>query len=147
MPTQTAAEWLALKSRIDTLAPVPAMPVYDPLATFTPPSNANGPQPFILVGDVRLDMERISIGKVSNGRVMHRRAGILMLTIQWPVALAVTHAQLMQAGGVIADHFTADQRMKYGETCLRVTRDPDVMQPYLDGVYRLCVVRIPWSSV
>lgn len=138
MPTHNASIWLALKSRIDTLAPAPAMPIYEPDAT------VDSAAPYILVSDVRAEPVRYGI---SGGRDMHNFSGVLMLAIHYPVARPISYTQLSQMAGVIADHFPADTRMRYGNTCLRVTQEPDVQQPYRDGTMRVCVVRVMWSSM
>lgn len=142
MPAIETAIWMALKSRIDTLVTTPTMPKFDPDATFTPPSDATGPLPFILVSDVRNDNRRVTIGPQ-----VHVRSGTLMLSIQWPIARPVTHAQIMQIAGTVAEHFPADTRMKFGDVKLRVTRDADVVQPYRDNAYTVCIVRVLWSTL
>lgn len=148
MPATETECWMALKSRIDTLVTNPAMTVAEPGAVITPPKDgANNPLPFILTSDIRNDHVRVSIGRQPSGRVLHRRSGTLILSVQWPLSSPVSHAQLVQIGGGIAEHFPADTRMRYGSTCLRVTHDADAQQPYHDGAYRVVVVRVRWSTV
>lgn len=133
--------WLALRSRIEALATEPPMPVFDPGATVTPPKDATGPLPFILASDVRNDPVREGISPK-----LHSRSGTLILAIQWPIAREVSHTQLMQLGGAVADHFPADLRMKKGGTCLRVTQESASMQPYREGAYHVVAVRVFWST-
>lgn len=138
MPTHPTSIWLALKSRIDTLVPVPAMTVYEPDAVV--PGNA----PYILTSDVRNTPVRRGVrGK----RGLHEFSGTLMLSVHYPISHPASHVQLVQMGGVIADHFPADLRMRHGDVCLRVTQEPDVSQPYRQDNNRVVVVRVPWSTV
>lgn len=140
MPSIDTQIWLALSAKVATVTTTPTLPVYDPDAAIPPPASGGNPAPFLLVSDARNDNQRLSIG----GKVS-RRSGTLMLSVQWPIALTVTHAQLIQVSGSIADQFPADTHMKSGGMCLRVTRDADAMQPYRDGIYHVAVVRVPWE--
>ncbi|MEY4056179.1 MAG: hypothetical protein RL519_1514 [Pseudomonadota bacterium] len=143
MPTIETTDYLALKSRIDTLATDPAMTVYEPDDIITPPSDAIGPLPFILLSDVTNDPNR-------GGRIdpsLHVRSGTLMLSLQWPIARAISHVQLKEIAGQIAAHFPADERMRYGASRLRVTQDAGILPSYVDGAYRVTVVRALWSSM
>lgn len=142
MPSIETTDWMALDARIKTLATKPAMPVYEPDAIFTPPTDGNGPAPYVLVSDVTNDPVRAGISGVPAVR-----SGSLMLTVMWPIARAVTHTQLREIAGQIAAHFPEDQCMTYGASRLRVTQDSASMQPYVDGAYRVAVVRVFWSSV
>lgn len=141
MLTVEAAVWLALKQRIDTLTTDPAMTAYEPGEIIVPASDDYGPLPYILLGDARNEGERVGISNPVN-----IISGTALLTIQWPIARAVTHTQLMQIGGTIAAHFPADQRMRVGATTVRLTRDADVLQPTIEGAIRSVPVRVPWST-
>lgn len=143
MPTLDTTDWLALRARIDTLVTDPVMPAFDPGALVTPPSDATGPLPFILLSDVPNDRTRVGI----NTSVPHIRSGTLLLTVQWPIAREVSHVQLREIAGQIAAHFPADTCMRYGQSRLRVTRDATALQPYVDGAYRVAAVRVPWTSL
>jgi hypothetical protein len=143
MPSIQTTDWLALKSRVDTLVTDPVMQVFEPGALVAPPKDATGPAPFILLSDVANDPDR-------GGRIdpsLHVRSGTLMLTAQWPLARAVTHTQLREITGQIAAHFPADTCMRYGASRLRVTQDASALPAYVDGAYRIGVVRVPWSSM
>lgn len=142
MLTTQAAIWLAIKNRIDTLITDPAMATYDPAEIVEPQSDAIGPLPYILLGDVRNETNRVTIA----GDI-HIHSGTALLTVQWPIARPVTHTQLMQIGGAIAAHFPADTCMRAGSVRLRVTRDADVLQPFADGPIRAVPVRVPWSTL
>lgn len=146
MPTIQTTDWLALKSRIDTLATDPAMPIFEPDAIVTPSADAIGPAPFILLSDVPNDPVRVGISSRSGRGVEHTRSGTLMLTLQWPIARAVTHTQMREIAGEIAAHFPADACMSFGPSRLRVTQDASVLPSYVDGAYRITVVRALWSS-
>lgn len=140
MPATETTDWLALRARVDTLATT--MPVFDPGALVTPPKDATGPAPYILLSDVTNQPDRRGIDPR-----LHVRSGMLMLTVQWPIARAVTHTQLKEVAGQIAAHFPADTCMTFGASRLRVTSDASVVQPFVEGVYRVAVVRVPWSSM
>ncbi|WPZ05662.1 phage tail terminator-like protein [Pelagerythrobacter marinus] len=148
MPSIETTDWLALKSRVDTLVTDPAMPVFEPGAIVTPPKDgSNNPLPFILLSDTANDPERVGISRRGAAGVDHIRTGTLILTVQWPIARAVSHTQLKEIAGQIAAHFPADTCMSFGPSRLRVTQDAAALQPYIDGAYRVAVVRAFWSSM
>jgi hypothetical protein len=143
MPAIEMTDWLALKARIDALVTDPAMTVFEPGAIFTPPKDSTGPAPYILLSDVTNDPDR-------GGRIdpkLHVRSGTLMLTVMWPIARAIEHPQLKEITGQIAAHFPADQCMSFGPSRLRVTADASALPAYVDGAYRVAVVRVLWSSM
>ncbi len=142
MPAIQTTDWLALKGRIDTLVTNPALQRFEPGAILTPPTDATGPAPYILLSDVTNEPVRVGIDPR-----LHIRSGTLMLALQWPIARAVTHAQLKEIAGQIAAHFPADTCMQFGPSRLRVTRDAEAMQAYVDGAYRVAVVRVMWASM
>jgi hypothetical protein len=147
MPAIETTDWLALKGRIDTLSTTPTMTVFEPGALVTPLTDATGPAPFILASDVGNEPERVGISARANVGVDHIRSGTLMLSLQWPIAREITHTQLKEIAGQIAAHFPADTCMQFGPSRLRVTQDAAVMQPYVDGAYRVAVVRVFWTSM
>lgn len=144
MPAIQTTDWLALKTRADTLITDPVMPRYAPGDIFTAPIDANNkPLPYILLSDATNTPDR-------GGRIdpsLHVRSGTLMITIMWPIARPISHASLKEIAGQVAAHFPADTCMSYGPSRLRVTQDSDPMQPYVDGAYRVAVVRVFWSSM
>ncbi|EJU14122.1 hypothetical protein LH128_05168 [Sphingomonas sp. LH128] len=142
MPAIETTDWLALKGRIDTLVTSPVLPRFEPDATIVPPTDSVGPAPFLTISDVVNDPVRGGISGVPG-----IRSGTLMLTVQWPIARAVTHTQLKEIAGQVAAHFPEDLCMTYGPSRLRVTQDSASMQPYVDGTYRVAVVRVFWSSM
>lgn len=129
MPSISTTDWLALKSRIDTLVTNPVMQRFEPDAIVTPPSDAIGPAPFIVLSDVTNDPERVGISRRGNAGVDHIRSGTLMLSLQWPIARSVSHTQLKEIAGQIAAHFPADTCMSFGPSRLRVTQDAAALQP------------------
>jgi hypothetical protein len=145
MPSIETTDWLALKSRIDTL--VTDMSVFEPGALVTPPSDAAGPLPYILLSDTTNDKVRVGLSARPNVGVDHIRSGTLMLTIMWPLARAVSHVQLREVAGQIAEHFPADLCMTFGPSRLRTTQDADALPAYVDGAYRVSVVRVFWNSM
>lgn len=148
MPTTDTTDWLALRSRVDTLVTSPALPRFDPGAIFTPPkSEENDPLPYILLSDVTNDPVRMGISARGIAGVDHVRSGTLLLSIMWPIARAIAHTQLRELAGQVAAHFPADTCMTYGQSRLRVTQDAGALQPYVDGAYRVAVVRVLWSSM
>ena len=64
MPSYQATDYLALKTRADTLALSPAMTIYEPGAIVDPPSDAIGPLPYILASDVPNDPERVGLSSL-----------------------------------------------------------------------------------
>lgn len=142
MPAIETTDWLAIQRRIDALVTAPAMQVFEPGAIFTAPSDSTGPLPYILTSDVTNDPVRGGISGVPS-----IRSGTLMLTVMWPIARAASHTQLKEIAGQVAAHFPEDQCMAYGPSRLRVTQDAGAMQPYVDGDYRVAVVRVFWSSM
>ena len=147
MPSIETTDWLALKGRIDTLATDPEMEVFEPDAIVTAQTDAAGPAPHILVSDVTNDPVRVGISARAAAGVEHVRSGTLMLTVQWPLSRAISHAQLKEIAGQVAAHFPADTCMAFGPSRLRVTQDAAAIQPYVEGAYRVAVVRVFWSSV
>ncbi|WP_293921145.1 phage tail terminator-like protein [Sphingobium sp. UBA5915] len=148
MPSIETTDWLALRSRVDTLITDPVIPIYDPGALVTPPKDgSNNPLPFILLSDATNDPQRIGLSSRGIHGVDHIRTGTLMLTLQWPIARDVSHAQIKEIAGQIAAHFPADACMTYGQSRLRVTQDAAAMQAYVGGAYRVAVVRVFWSSI
>ncbi len=109
MPSIQTTDWLALKSRIDTLVTNPVLQRFEPGEILTPPTDATGPAPYILLSDVTNEPVRVGIDPR-----LHIRSGTLMLALQWPIARAVTHAQLKEIAGQIASRrcSTASTRRK-----------------------------------
>ena len=142
MPKIQTTDWLALMSRIDTLVTDPALTRFEPGAIVTPPTDATGPAPYILLSDVTNEPVRVGIDPR-----LHIRSGILMLALQWPIARAVSHVQLKEIAGQIAAHFPADTYMRFGPSRLKVTQDAEAMQAYVDAAYRVAVVRVMWASM
>lgn len=147
MPSITTTDWMALKGRIDTLTTSPAMTRFEPGAIVTPPADASGPAPFILLSDVPNDPQRVGLSARGIGGVDHIRSGTLMLAVQWPIARPVSHVQLREIAGQIAAHFAADTCMTFGASRLRVTADPSVLPEFVEGAYRVAVVRVAWASI
>ena len=147
MPSIETTDYLALKSRIDTLVTNPAMTVFEPGAIVTPPSDATGPAPYILLSDVTNEPVRVGLSARKNAGVDHIRSGTLMITVMWPIARAVTHVQLKELAGQIAAHFPADTCMTFGPSRLRAIQDADALPSYVDGAYRVAVVRVFWNSM
>src|SRR5690606_38807935 len=97
MPSIETTDWLALKSRVDTLGTDPAMLRFEPGDIVTPPKDGDNKRlPFILLSDVPNDPARVGISRRGSAGVDHIRSGTLMLTVQWPIARAVTHTQLKE---------------------------------------------------
>lgn len=139
MPAATEVKiWKALEKRISTLVTNPVMTRVNPGQVFTPPNNA----PFLLISDARNDVQRIGIDKR-----LHVHSGTLLLSARWPIQTGISHESMMQIGGSIAAHFTADTSMSFGGYCIRVTEDSTVLQPEVDGAYRFVTVRVLWSSI
>lgn len=138
MPTIQSKHWLALKSRIDTLVTDPALPIVEPGQVIEAPNNA----PFLMVSDTRNQVSRLGIDTD-----LQERSGTLILSVRWPLQTPVTHAQLVEIGGTIAEHFPADLCMSFGGKSIRVIEDASMMQPDVDGAWRVVTVRVLWSSM
>ncbi len=137
MPAIETTDWLALKARVNTLVTTPPMQAIDPGAIIRLPD-----VPHILLSDVTNDPIRVGID-----RRLHVRSGTLMLTVQWPISVPIDHAQLKEVAGKIAAHFPADTCMSFGPSRLRVTVDAASTPAFVEGAYRIAVVRVPWSSM
>lgn len=138
MPSIETTDWLALKGRVDRLVTDPVLAVIEPGAILRLPD-----EPHILLSDVTNDPVRMGV----NSSVPHVRSGTLMLTVQWPIARDVSHVQMKEIAGQIAAHFPADACMSFDPSRLRVTTDASALPAYVDGAYRVAVVRVPWSSM
>lgn len=135
-PTIQSKLWLALKSRIDTITTSPSLTHVEPGEVFEP----NGPH--LLISDARNDVARLGIDVAQQ-----TRSGTLLLQVRWPVSTPITHAQLVELAGTIADHFPADLSMTYGGVCARVQQDATVLQPDRDAAWRFVTVRVLWSTL
>ncbi|WP_303763818.1 phage tail terminator-like protein [Sphingobium yanoikuyae] len=148
MPTIQTTDWLAIKGRVDTLTIAlnlnePGIQILEPGAIVKPAEDGFGPQPYVMLSDVVNDPDR-------GGRIdpaLHVRTGTLMLALHWPISRGISHVQLKEIAGQIAAHFTADTCMSYGPSHLRVTQDASLLPPFVDGAYRVAVVRVFWSSM
>lgn len=138
MPTIETKIWLALKARIATLVTSPVIPRVEPGEVLPTPNNA----PILLISDARNDVIRAGIDPD-----LHIHSGTLLLSVRWPTQLQVTHTQLVEIGGTIAAHFPADTCMSYGGKSIRVIEDASMLQPNLDGAWRVVTVRVLWSSM
>lgn len=145
MPSIETTDWLALKARIDTLDT--DMPVFEPGAIVTAPTTGSDLAPHILLSDVTNEPVRVGLSGRPNVGVDHVRSGVLMLTVMWPIAKTVTHTRLKEVAGQIAAHFPADTCMTFGPSRLRTTQDADALPAYVDGAYRVAVVRVFWNSM
>ena len=134
-PTKETRIWLAIKDRVDTL-PV-SYSVIEPGEVFEPSSG-----PFILVSDIRNETARMGIDPR-----LHEHSGTLILQARWPIANPVSRTQMVEIGGKIAEYFPADTMMQYGGVCVRVIQDATMLQPDVDGAYRVVTVRVLWSTV
>ena len=136
-PSIHTKHWFALKSRIDTIATNPTLTRVEPGQTF-PPSDA----PFLLISDARNPVQRLGIDTD-----LHQYTGTLILSARWPLQMPISHAQLVEIGGDIADHFPADLMMQFGGECIRITENATMLQPDRDDAWRYVTVRVLWSSM
>lgn len=130
-PTVETAIWMALRTRVASLVLTPALQVAWPKETFTPPQGGNPvrPVPYLEVRHLPNANQRLYIGHDEP----HRRAGILQLTLKYPVALNHSEAVQTQIAGQIAAHFPPGLKMKFQELTVHVERAPDVAQSFRDG--------------
>ena len=134
LPKIETAIWKALSDAAHDVVVSPSMTVYEPGEVIT------ASPPYILLSDVRNDKTRWGVGGENT------LSGTLMLTVHWPLAKAITHTQLMEIGGTIADNFRSDRCLQWGGVRVRVWRDSDVLAPYVDGVFRVMPVRVFWTT-
>lgn len=137
MPSIETSDYLALQARIATLVTSPDMEVIEPGAIIQHPA-----EPHILLSDMTNDPVRMGIDPR-----LHVRSGTLMLSVHWPITRPIDHTQLREIAGQIAAHFPADTCMSFGPSRLRVTQDASSLPAYVDGAYRVAVVRVLWSSM
>lgn len=128
--------WLALKSRIDTLAM--SYPRAWPGEDFYPPSAGGMPAPYIRVG--RSSAAPASVF-LEDGKA-HNRLGSIILTLVHPLGQNV--AVYDEIAGNIAKHFKDGTHARFGNVCLTVTRFPHVQEGYEDNGYWTVPVVIPW---
>ncbi len=142
-PTTEAAIWLALRGRAETLAlPGASLPLIDPNALIPPPAADGKPVPFLALSDIRSAPERLTIGPEA-----HRRSGVFQVSVQWPLAIPITHTAFLNLAGAVAAHFPADLRLRFGDVCLRVASAPEIVAPFTEGAYRQAPVRAPWTTI
>ncbi|WP_394065420.1 DUF4128 domain-containing protein [Alcaligenes sp. WGS1538] len=133
--TETAI-WLALKSRIESLA-LPYNKAW-PGQTFEVPHAGGLPQPFLRIGRVSVAPVRQLIAP----GMPHDRTGSLMITLVHPLGQDVAVYDQIAAG--IAGHFKDGTEMRYGGVCVSVTAYPHVQEGYEDNGYWTVPVRVPW---
>lgn len=131
MPSLETSTWLALKGRVSTLASNPALQIAWPKETFNPPQSGAPPkpQPYLEVRHLPNSNARRAIGN----KDVHRRAGILQITLKYPVVLNHPEAVQTEIVGQIAAHFPAGLPMVYGGLQLKVEKAPDIASSFRDG--------------
>lgn len=138
MPKIETKIWLALKARINTLVTSPTLPRVEPGEVLPTPNNA----PLLLISDARNNVIRVGIDPD-----LHIHSGTLILSVRWPTQVPVSHTQFVEIGGTIAAHFPADLSMQFGGKCIRVIEDATMLQPDIDGPWRIVTVRVLWSTM
>lgn len=131
--------WKGLKTRVTSLNvgyPI-AMPA-DP--DFEKPTNTNGPLPYIEVGNLLNTNARIGI----KSDMPQDRAGILQLTLMYPVAMKAAYEVMIEKAGLIAAHFPTDMRLPFQGVTPRIERAPDVATPFREDAYWQIVVSVRW---
>lgn len=137
MPAVETKIWLALKSRVATIAGYAANQFAWPMVPFTPPQADGRPLPYLDVAHMPNRNSRTLIG--SKGPM--QRPGILQIALMWPASeigtgTGKTHPDvLVQQAGDIAAHFSTDLCMAFQGVSVRVTKAPDVAQPTRDDAY------------
>lgn len=134
MPEVGTKIWMAIKARVSTLTGYTFAWPMDP---FTPPQSGGKPLPYLDIAHMPNVNARVLVG--SKGPI--RRPGIVQIALMWPVAeigtaSGKTHPDvLIQKAGEIAVHFPTDLCMAFQGVSVRVTKAPDVAQPYRDDAY------------
>lgn len=123
--------WLALKARVEALPTsiVPQDAISYPAAQFEKPTNVDGALPYIQVHQLPNQSERQMIN-----RPVARRPGILQLDYLAPLALEMTHEQMTQKAGEIAQHFVG-QVLKSDTVQVHIEQVPDVGRALEDRGY------------
>lgn len=131
-PSIETSTWMALKGRVATLILTPTLQIAWPKESFTAPQSPPPhprPQPYLEIRHLPNANTRRAIGNAD----AHRRAGILQITLKYPVALNHPEALQTEIVGKIAAHFPAGLPMVYGGLMLKVEKAPDVASSFRDG--------------
>jgi hypothetical protein len=130
MPAIETKIWLALRARTEALTLSPVHVIAWPNEPFTPPSASGTLSPYLAVRHLPNQPERLTIN-----RARHRFTGILQIDAMYPIGIAEVYAR--EIAGLIAEHFPADLLMPYDGINVRVERQPDVSQGFLqDTMWR-----------
>lgn len=131
-PTLETSTWLALKARMASLILSPALQIAWPKEAFTPPQSRtphSKPMPYLEIRHLPNSNTRRAIGNTD----AHRRAGILQITLKYPVALNHSEAVQSEIAGKIAAHFPAGLAMVSNGLQLKVEKAPDIASSFRDG--------------
>ena len=119
MPTFEAKAWLALRTRLTSLALTPVLPIAWPNEVFTPPAG----------GYLRVTYApNVVVRQYTNSRVSYR-PGIFLVNVV--SKLNQNMAVAIEIAGKVAAHFPQDLRMSYQDVTLYVEKEPDVRQPLI----------------
>jgi hypothetical protein len=131
MPSIETSTWLALKGRVSTLVLSPTLAIAWPKEAFTPPQSGppSKPLPYLEIRHLPNTNTRRAIGNTD----AHRRAGILQITLKYPVALNHAEAVQVEIAGQIAAHFPAGLPMTFGGITLKVEKAADIASSFRDG--------------
>lgn len=96
------------------------LPISWPGVAFTPPSDSNGPLPYLAITFIPNGAERRFIGSTDP----HRFIGMLQVSVFWPKNKGEVAPR--NVAGAVADHYPADMRLVNGSVTVRITNRPDV---------------------
>lgn len=141
MPTDDTKIWGAIKEAIQLAAG--GLPIAWPGAVFDPPKTADGPLPFLAVGDVATS-RRVFIGSDSP----QERTGIV--TLSYVAALGYDAAWYIERASALLAGFPLDRGKVFQGVCVKWGNPPAVPRVergYRDDGYFRTPVIIPWRSV
>lgn len=131
-PTVETSIWQALRRQVE------ALPLSIP--AIWPGETESSAARHMLVTTITAPPARVLIGP---GK--HDRVGTLQIMLRTPLS-GLRHEVEQEAAGVIAEHFPADLRMRFGDVCVRVTAAPEVSDGFRDEGFWATPVRVRWQS-
>lgn len=135
MASRDAEIWAAVRNYLEAYPDLPADVVY-PGETF---DDVDPVTPYLIVEDLRFDpLRRYYTGA-------NWRTGSLMIMVMVP--LQWTYAQRIEYAGRIADYFSEDAVMSFGDVELRVAQQPTLSGAgYRDGSHFRVPLDVRWEG-
>ncbi len=135
MASRDAEVWAAVRDYLEGYSELPS-DVVRPGESF---DDVDPLTPYLIVEDLRFDPVRVY------WRGPNWRTGSLMLMCMLP--LHFTYDQRIEYAGLIADYFSEDASMQYGDVALRVAQQPTISDAgYRDGSHFRMPLDIRWEG-